>query len=114
MLRPVYGSQSSSSFATRKGHALSKQRLSHWVVDAISHAYGASGRPPAIRDEMPLYEEHLNILGCPERGAPGDHLRRGVVGVFRHILQVLPGQCRHSPSFGRGPVAELRCFQLGK
>ena len=31
---------------TRKGRALSKQRLSHWVVDTITHAYGASGRPP--------------------------------------------------------------------
>ncbi|KAK5895025.1 hypothetical protein CesoFtcFv8_011654 [Champsocephalus esox] len=31
---------------TRKGHALSKQRLSHWVVDTITCAYGASGRPP--------------------------------------------------------------------
>ena len=31
---------------TRKGCALSKQRLSHWVVDSISHAYGTSGRPP--------------------------------------------------------------------
>ncbi|KAK0151644.1 hypothetical protein N1851_007054 [Merluccius polli] len=30
----------------RQGCALSKQRLSHWVVDAIAHAYGASGRPP--------------------------------------------------------------------
>ncbi|KAK0130707.1 hypothetical protein N1851_034661 [Merluccius polli] len=29
-----------------RGCALSKQRLSHWVVDAIAHAYGASGRPP--------------------------------------------------------------------
>ena len=29
-----------------RGCALSKQRLSHWVVDAIKHAYGASGRPP--------------------------------------------------------------------
>ncbi|KAK0136957.1 hypothetical protein N1851_026823 [Merluccius polli] len=29
-----------------RGCALSKQRLSHWVVDAITHAYGASGRPP--------------------------------------------------------------------
>ncbi|KAK0150202.1 hypothetical protein N1851_008886 [Merluccius polli] len=29
-----------------RGRALSKQRLSHWVVDAIAHAYGASGRPP--------------------------------------------------------------------
>ena len=28
-----------------KGHALSKQRLSHWIVDTISHAYGASNRP---------------------------------------------------------------------
>ncbi|KAK0156350.1 hypothetical protein N1851_000347 [Merluccius polli] len=28
------------------GCALSKQRLSHWVIDAITHAYGASGRPP--------------------------------------------------------------------
>ncbi|KAK0147606.1 hypothetical protein N1851_012909 [Merluccius polli] len=29
-----------------RGCALSKQRLSHWVVNAITHAYGASGRPP--------------------------------------------------------------------
>ncbi|KAL3042620.1 hypothetical protein OYC64_020530 [Pagothenia borchgrevinki] len=63
---------------------------------------------------MPLYKERLNVLGRPERSAPGDHLRCGVLGVFRHILQVLPGQCRHSPSFGRGPVAKLRCFQLGE
>ncbi len=29
----------------RKGCALSKQRLSHWVVDVITHAYKRSGRP---------------------------------------------------------------------
>ena len=28
-----------------KGYALSKQRLSHWIVDTISHAYGAGNRP---------------------------------------------------------------------
>ena len=28
-----------------KGCALSKQRLSHWIVDTISHAYGADNRP---------------------------------------------------------------------
>ena len=30
-----------------RGCALSKQRLSLWVVDAITCAYGASGRPPS-------------------------------------------------------------------
>ncbi|KAK0139820.1 hypothetical protein N1851_023263 [Merluccius polli] len=29
-----------------RGRALTKQRLSHWVVDTITHAYRASGRPP--------------------------------------------------------------------
>ena len=29
----------------RKGRALSKQRLSHWVVETIAHAYEASNRP---------------------------------------------------------------------
>ncbi|KAI4810867.1 hypothetical protein KUCAC02_013795 [Chaenocephalus aceratus] len=66
---------------------------------------------PCHQAEMLLYKEHLNILGCPERGASGDHLRRGVVDVFWHILQLSSGQCRHSPFFGRGPFAELRCFQ---
>ena len=28
-----------------RGCALSKQRLSHWVVDAIRHAFGVRGRP---------------------------------------------------------------------
>lgn len=34
-----------------RGQALSKQRLSHWIVDVISHAYEASNRPmpPGIR-----------------------------------------------------------------
>ena len=47
MLLPVYGSQSSSSLAMAalKDVVLSKQRLPHWVVDTISHAFGASGRP---------------------------------------------------------------------
>ena len=65
----------------------SNQWLPHWIVDTISHAYGASGRPlpSGLRYHC---KEHLNILGCPERGAPGDHLRRGVVGVFWHILQL--------------------------
>ena len=70
--------------------------------------------PPAIGGQMPLYKRRLNIVGCPKRGAPGDHLRRGVMGVFWHILQVLPGQCRHSSPSGCGPVAKLRCFQLGE
>lgn len=29
----------------KKGRALSKQRLSHWIVDTISQAYGADNRP---------------------------------------------------------------------
>jgi len=47
MLLPVYGSRSSSSFAmvALKEIGPSKQRLPHWVVDTISHAYEASGRP---------------------------------------------------------------------
>ena len=30
----------------RRGSALSKQRLSHWIVDTIEHAYRTSARPP--------------------------------------------------------------------
>ena len=35
----------------KKGCALSKQRLSHWVVDTIAHAYEVSNRPmpPGVR-----------------------------------------------------------------
>lgn len=35
----------------RKGRALSKQRLSHWVVDVIIHAYKSGGHPlpPGVR-----------------------------------------------------------------
>ena len=29
-----------------RGRALTKQRLSHWVLDTITQAYRASGRPP--------------------------------------------------------------------
>ena len=32
-----------------RGRALTKQRLSHWVVDTITQAYTASGRPPPSR-----------------------------------------------------------------
>ena len=32
-----------------RGRALTKQRLSHWIVETITHAYGASGRPPPSR-----------------------------------------------------------------
>ena len=32
-----------------RGCALTKQRLSHWIVETITHAYGASGRPPPSR-----------------------------------------------------------------
>ena len=30
---------------TNRGGALSKQRLSHWIVDTIGHAYKSGGRP---------------------------------------------------------------------
>lgn len=35
-----------------KGNALSKQRLSHWIVEAISLAYNSKGLrlPPGLRD----------------------------------------------------------------
>ena len=108
MLLPVYGSRSSSSFAMAalKEIVPSNQRLPHWVVDTISHAYGASGRPPAIRAEMPLYKEHLNILGCTESGAPGDHLRAaswassGTFSSFYRVNVATP----HS-------LGVVRCFQ---
>ena len=32
----------------RKGDARSKQRLSHWVVDAIVYSYAASAHPPPL------------------------------------------------------------------
>ena len=51
----------------RSGCALSKQRLSHWVVDVIIYTYNAS--PSAIRGEVPPYQGCLNIMG-----GPGGHL----------------------------------------
>lgn len=30
----------------RRGHAVTKQRLSHWIVDVIAHAYQTGGRLP--------------------------------------------------------------------
>ncbi|KAK0136265.1 hypothetical protein N1851_027837 [Merluccius polli] len=48
LLCPVWALRAyiAATAGIRQGCALSKQRLSHWVVDAIVHAYGASGCPP--------------------------------------------------------------------
>ena len=32
----------------RRGGALSKQRLSHWIVDTIDHSYSSSARQPPV------------------------------------------------------------------
>ena len=49
-------------------------------------------------------------MGCPEGGITGGHLCRCLMGIAGHLLQILPGECRHSPSTGRGPVAGILWF----
>ena len=92
-----------------RGSALSKQRLSHWVVDTIKHAYVASGRPPAIRVEVSLHQKSVDIVGRTKRCTPGVNLCRGIMDVTGHLYKVLPRQRRQSPPDECGPTAKL-CY----
>ena len=88
LLLPVYGSLSNYSCVTvdhNRGYALSKNRLSHRVIDAIKHTYGASGCPFAIWVELPLHQMRFDIMGCTKRCTPGDDMCRGIMDVAWHI-----------------------------
>ncbi len=47
----------------QKGKAVSKQRMVHWIVDAIALAYQAQGVPCPLRLQCPLYERRGILLG---------------------------------------------------
>jgi len=50
--------------------------------------------------EVPLYQECLHVTGDPEKGAPGGHVCRGLMGVTEHILQILQSECCHPQPLG--------------
>ena len=80
----------------RRGCALSKQRLSHWVVDAIIHAYKGGGYPPP------------SGVRC--------HSTRAVSTSWVALQGMGLGDICNAASWtslspvGRGPVARLCCF----
>ncbi|KAK0155756.1 hypothetical protein N1851_001749 [Merluccius polli] len=78
----------------RRGHALSKQRLSNWIVEAISEAYKAKGLPVPfnVKCTRSVSTSWNGIEGCIPRG----HKCGGDLG----ICQVLKGQCRCPPRCG--------------
>ena len=53
---------------TRKACALSKQRLSHWVVDTIAHASGTSGRP--LPSGVRCHSRSVSTSWAALRGVP--------------------------------------------
>ncbi|KAK0134652.1 Neuronal acetylcholine receptor subunit alpha-10 [Merluccius polli] len=76
----------------KKGCALSKQRLSHWVVDAITQAYRHSGRPlpSGVRCHS---TRAVATSWAALRGVPlQDICDAGIVGITDYLLQVLPGK----------------------
>ncbi|KAK0138713.1 hypothetical protein N1851_024747 [Merluccius polli] len=54
-----------------RGHVLSKQRLSRWIVGTIEEAYRSTGLPlpPNIIYQGPLYQECLHFLGSATGGS---------------------------------------------
>ncbi len=48
----------------QKGNAVSKQRMAHWIVDAITLAYQAQGVPCPLQVESSLYEKCSVLLGA--------------------------------------------------
>ncbi len=48
----------------QKGNAVSKQRMAHWRVDAITLAYQAQGVPCPFRLRAHLYEKCSILLGA--------------------------------------------------
>ncbi len=93
----------------KKGCALSKQHLSHWIVDTITFAFKASGRPLPSGSEV-TSPEHIHIMGCPEGGSFGDHLSHGLMDIARHICQIFSSHCHHSSSVVDCLDAQSLCF----
>lgn len=93
-----------------KGSALSKQHLSHWVMDVITHAYMLANHrlPPGMRCHSTRSKIH--IMGGPEGHTPRDHLSCCLMVITKHNLQVLQGECGHSSSIGGGSPARILTF----
>ena len=84
-----------------RGRALSNQRLSHWVVNAITHAYGASGRPPpsGVRCHS---TRSVATSWAALRGVPLEALCCGIMGNAWHFHKVL--QCKRAGPYPMGAV----------
>ena len=92
----------------KKGCALSKQRLSHWIVDVITQVYKHSGHP------LPFGVTCHSTRVVPTSWVALHSVPLGnlcsIVGNTDYLLQILSGECGHSPPTGCGPVAHLYCF----
>ena len=89
-IQTTTGFQWSESFfvchsGSRRGQALSKQRLSRWIVEVICKAYDSSGLPiPAS-----VRGHSTNIMGSPKGGTTVRHMCGGIMGIILHIRKIL-------------------------
>jgi hypothetical protein len=82
-------------------HALMSWRVCRWVVLALEHVYGESGRPVTGRPGRP---------GRHRRGRPTR--RHAAIGAGRPVHRGQPAQRRHRHPDARAPVKRTRIDEL--
>ncbi len=68
------------------GLPFSKQRLSHWFADVISHSYNRSSS--SYRDTSPLNQKCSYFIGCIEGSSFGRHLCCSIMVYIMYVCKI--------------------------
>ncbi len=74
----------------QKGKAVSKQRLAHWIVEAIALEYQSQGEPCPLGGEGSLHQECCLLPCVGARCLFGRHLQSCGLGDTEHLRKILP------------------------
>ncbi len=73
----------------QKGKAVSKQRLVHWIVEAVALAYQSQGEPCPLGVRDSLHQECCLLPCVGARCLFGRHLQRCGLGDTEHLRKIL-------------------------
>ncbi len=73
----------------QKGKAVSKQRLAHWIVEAVALVYQSQGEPSPPRGEGSLHQECCLLPCVGARRLFGRHLQSCGLGDTEHLRKIL-------------------------
>ncbi len=73
----------------KKGKAVSKQRLAHWIVEAVALAYQSQGEPCPLGVRASLHQECCLLPCVGARRLFGRHLQSCGLGDTEHLRKII-------------------------